>query len=78
MDNFEKRKLQQCQNIARQYKPRIEENLEYGVGESPLLAKLIGDISHNVFAEGSFFAQQYMLQKELRLFGPKWMMAAID
>jgi hypothetical protein len=52
-------------------KPREEQIIEYGLCQAMLIAKFIQDITMNVNKHGASFAQQYILQKGLKVFGNK-------
>jgi hypothetical protein len=68
----ELRQLEYCHNLVAQVKPDEEMNIEYGSNEAMLiLARFIQDITMNVNEHGASFAQQYMLQKGLKVFGNK-------
>jgi hypothetical protein len=62
----ELRQLEYCHNLVAQVKPD-----EYGSNEAMLIARFIQDITMNVNKHGTSFAQQYMLQKGLKVFGKK-------
>ena len=63
--------------IIQQYQLNNNEQLEYQPEQSPLIAKLIGDIQFNMITKGASLAQQYMLYKGVKLFGSKGRMAII-
>jgi hypothetical protein len=63
--------LEYCHNLVAQVKPDKEVNIEYGSSEAMLIARFIQDITMNVNKHGASFAQQYMLQKGLKVFGNK-------
>jgi two-component sensor histidine kinase len=65
------RQLEYCHNLVAQVKPDEEMNIEYGSDEAILVARFIHDITINVNKHGASFAQQYMLQKGLKVFGNK-------
>jgi hypothetical protein len=67
----ELRQLVYCHNLVAQVKPDEEMNIEYGSDEAMLIARFIHDITINVNKHGASFAQQYMLQKGLKVFGNK-------
>ncbi|MEE3584770.1 hypothetical protein, partial [Pseudomonas aeruginosa] len=52
-------------------KPDQEQVIEYGSEKAMLIARLIQDITMNVNEHGASFAQQYILQKGLKVFGKK-------
>jgi hypothetical protein len=65
------RQLEYCHNLVAQDKPDEEMNIEYGSNKAMLSARFIQDITMNVNGHGASFAQQYMLQKGLKVFGNK-------
>jgi hypothetical protein len=65
------RQLEYCHNLVAQVKPDEEMILEYGSNKVMLIARFIQDITMNVNKNGASFAQQYMLQKGLKVFGNK-------
>jgi hypothetical protein len=65
------RQLEYCHNLVAQVQPDEEMNIEYGSDEAMLIARFIQEITINVNEHGAFFAQQYMLQKGLKVFGNK-------
>jgi hypothetical protein len=65
------RQLEYCHNLVAQVKPDEEMILEYGSNKAMLIARFIQDITMNVSKHGASFAQQYMLQKGLKVFGNK-------
>jgi hypothetical protein len=67
----ESRQLEYCHNLVAQVKPDEEMNIEYGSNKAMLIARFIQDITMNVNKHGASFAQQYMLQKGLKVFGNK-------
>jgi hypothetical protein len=73
----ELRQLEYCQNLVAQVKPDEEMNIEYGSDEVMLIARFIQDITTNVNKHRASFAQQYMLQKGLKVFGNKGHKASI-
>jgi hypothetical protein len=52
-------------------RPREEQTIEYGSSQVMLIARFIQDITKNVNEHGASFAQQYILQKGLKVFGNK-------
>jgi hypothetical protein len=65
------RQLEHCHNLVAQVRPDEEMNIEHGSDEAMLIARFIQDITINVNKHGASFAQQYMLQKGLKVFGNK-------
>jgi hypothetical protein len=60
-----------CHNLVAQVKPDEEKIIEYGSNKAMLIARFIQDIMMNVNKHRASFAQQYMLQKGLKVFGNK-------
>jgi hypothetical protein len=58
-------------NLVAQVKPDEEMIFEYGSYKAMLIARFIQDITMNVNKHGASFAQQYMLQKGMKVFGNK-------
>jgi hypothetical protein len=52
-------------------KPTEEQTIEYGSNQAMLIARFIQDITRNVNEYVASFAQQYILQKGLKVFGNK-------
>jgi hypothetical protein len=67
----ELKQLEYCHNLVAQVKPDEEMNIEYGSDEAMLIARFIQDMTINVNEHGASFAQQYILQKGLKVFGNK-------
>jgi hypothetical protein len=67
----ELKQLEYCHNLVSQVKPEKEQIIEYGSSQAMLIARFIQDITMNVNQHGASFAQQYILQKGLKLFGNK-------
>jgi hypothetical protein len=65
----ELRQLEYCHNLVSQVKPTEEQTIEYGSNQAMLIARFIHDITRNVNEHGASFAQQYILQKGLKVFG---------
>jgi hypothetical protein len=63
------KQLEFCHNLVLQVKPEKEQIIEYGSSQAMLFARLIQDITMNIQQHGASFAQQYMLQKGLKVFG---------
>jgi hypothetical protein len=63
--------LEYCHNLVAQVKPVEEMNIKYGSDEAMIFARFIQDITINVNKHRASFAQQYMLQKGLKVFGNK-------
>jgi hypothetical protein len=63
--------LEYCHNLVAQVKPDEEMTIEYGSNKAMLIARFIQDITMNVNEHKASFAQQYMLQKGLKVFGNK-------
>ena len=69
--------MEYCHNIIHQDQPTTNEQLEYQAERTSLIAKLIGDIQHQMNTKGASFAQQYMLPKGLKIYGTKGKKQAI-
>jgi hypothetical protein len=67
----ELKQLEYCHNLVCQVKAEKEKIIEYGSCQVMLIARFIQDITMNVNQHGASFAQQYMLQKGLKVFGEK-------
>jgi hypothetical protein len=67
----ELKQLEYCHNLVCQVKPEKEKIIEYGLCQAILVARFIQDITMNINQHGASFAQQYMLQKGLKVFGEK-------
>jgi hypothetical protein len=65
----ELKQLEYCHNLVLQVKPTEEQTIEYGSNQEMLIARFIQDITRNVNEHGASFAQQYILQKGLKVFG---------
>jgi hypothetical protein len=65
------RQLEYCHNLVAQVKPDEEKILEYGSNQAMFIARFNQDITMNVNKHGASFAQQYMLQMGLKVFGNK-------
>jgi hypothetical protein len=63
--------LEYCHNLVAQVKPDEGKIIEYGSNQAMLIARFIQDITMNVHKHKASFAQQYMLQKGLKVFGRK-------
>jgi hypothetical protein len=67
----ELKQLEYCHNLVSQVKPTEEQTIDYGSNQAILIARFIQDITRNVSEHGASFAQQYILQKGLKIFGNK-------
>jgi hypothetical protein len=67
----ELKQLEYCHNLVCQVKPEKDKTIEYGSCQAMLIARFIQDITMNVNQHGASFAQQYMLQIGLKVFGKK-------
>jgi chemotaxis protein histidine kinase CheA len=65
------KQLEYCHNLVAQVKPDKEKVFDYGSNQAMLIARFIQDITKNVNEHGASLAQQYMLQKGLKVFGKK-------
>ena len=64
-------RLEYCHNLVMQTQPNENQNKEYTPADAMLMARLINDINSRVDREGVSFAQQYLLNKGLKVFGQK-------
>eukprot|EP00978_Attheya_sp_CCMP212_P000843 scaffold1766_cov39-Attheya_sp.AAC.3 len=67
--------LEYCHNLIAQTKP--QENYEYSSTDAMLMARLINDLNLKINKEGASFAQQYLLNKGIKVFGQKGRDASI-
>ena len=58
-------------NLFQQAKPNASQNKEYSPSDAMLMARLINDLNSKATREGASFAQQYLLNKGLKVFGQK-------
>jgi hypothetical protein len=65
----ELKQLEYCHNLVSQVKPEKGQIIEYGLSQAMLIARFIQDITMNVKQHGASFAQHYILQKGLKVFG---------
>jgi hypothetical protein len=63
--------LEYCHNLVVQTKPDPSQSKEYNPQDAMLMARLIYDLNNKVVGEGASFAQQYLLNKGLKVFGQK-------
>ena len=64
-------------NIIYQTKPSDKKILEYEPDDSMIIIRLIGDLQNQLKTREMSFAQQYILQKGLNVFGQRGYEAAI-
>jgi hypothetical protein len=72
--NFEcdaEQELEYHHNLITQNKPDKGQSKEYSPSNAMLMARLIYGLSTRVIREGASFAQQYLLNKGLNIFGQK-------
>ena len=62
-------KLEYCHNLITQVHPNPNEDVEYATSHAMLIARVMDDINSKVSVQGASFAQQYILQKGLKVFG---------
>jgi hypothetical protein len=63
--------LECCHNLVTQTQPNEGQSKEYTSSGAMLMARLIYDLSTRIVREGASFAQQYLLNKGLEIFGQK-------
>jgi hypothetical protein len=61
--------LEYCHNLIAQTKPN--ESKEYNPSDAMLMARLINDLNINIMEKGASFAQQYLLNKVIKVFGQR-------
>ena len=64
-------KLEYCHNLITQTKPDENRIMEYEPWEAMLMARLIDDLQHKVIEKGASFAQQYLLNKGIKVYGQR-------
>jgi hypothetical protein len=72
--NFEcdaEQELEYHHNLITQNEPDEGQSKEYSPSDAMLMARLIYDLNTRVVREGASFAQQYLLNKGLKIFGQK-------
>jgi hypothetical protein len=62
-------RLEYVHNLVAQVRPSPDDNLEYLPSEAMLIARVMTDIQEKMTKHGASFAQQYIMQKGLKLFG---------
>jgi hypothetical protein len=62
-------KLEYCHNLVTQTKPNKSQRKEYSPSDAMLMARLIYDLNTRIVREGASFAQQYLFNKGLKIFG---------
>jgi hypothetical protein len=60
-----------CHNLITQDEPDEDQSKEYSPSNTMLMARLIYDLNTRIVREGASFAQQYLLNKGLKIFGQK-------
>ena len=63
------KQLEYCHNLIAQTKPRKKK--EYEPSEAMLMARLINEMNTKIIEKGISFAQQYLLNKGIKVFGQK-------
>ena len=71
------KKLEHCHNLITQVSPNPDEDVEYHTSLANVIARTMVYINHMVREKGASFAQQYILQKGLKIFGKRGHDAAI-
>ena len=61
--------LEYCHNLITQIHPNPNEDVEYSVSHAMLIARVMQDLNAKITTQGASFAQQYLLQKGLKIFG---------
>jgi hypothetical protein len=60
-----------CPNLVIQTKLNESQSKEYSPLDAMLMARLINNLNNKIVREGASFAQQYLLNKGLKIFGQK-------
>jgi hypothetical protein len=63
--------LEYHHNLITQNEPDEDQSKEYSPSDAMLIARLMYDLNTRVVREGASFAQQYLLNKGLKIFGQK-------
>jgi hypothetical protein len=61
--------LEYCHNLVMHTQPNEGQSKEYSPSDAMLMTILIYDLNTRIFREGASFAQQYLLNKGLKIFG---------
>ena len=75
--DLEERKLEYCHNLVDEVHPNPNDDAEYATCNAMLIARIMDDISNKVTMHGASFAQQYILQKGLKIFKEEGKAAAL-
>ena len=68
-DNRVTGNLEYCHNLITQVHPNPQEDVKYATMHAMLIARVMDDINSKVSIQGASFAQQYIIQKGLKVFG---------
>jgi hypothetical protein len=63
--------LEYCHSLITQNEADEGQSMEYSPSDAILMARLIYDLNTRALREGASFAQQYLLNKGLKIFGQK-------
>jgi hypothetical protein len=63
--------LEYCHNLVTQTQPNDGQSKRYTPSDAMLMARLMYDLNTRIVREGAPFAQQYLLTKEVKIFGQK-------
>jgi hypothetical protein len=66
-----KQELEYHHNLITQNEPDEGQSKEYSPSDAMLMARLVYDLNTRVVREGASFAQQYLFNKGLKIFGQK-------
>jgi hypothetical protein len=69
-------RLEHCHNLITQVSPNPKEDVAYNPQTAMVIARTMVEINAKATAEGACYAQQYILQKGLKVFGKKGSEAA--
>jgi hypothetical protein len=64
-------KLEQCHDLVAQAHPNPEQDRAYTLDKAKVIARVMNDINSQTTIKGASFAQQYMVQHELKKFGQR-------
>ena len=70
-------KLEHCHNLITQVHPNPDEDVTYSTQLAMVIARLMVDINEKATDQGASFAQQYIFQKGLKVFGARGSAAAL-
>jgi hypothetical protein len=63
--------LEYCHNLIAQTQPDPSQNKEYTSSDAMIMARLMDDLNNKITIEGASFAQHYLLNKGIKVYGQK-------